>query len=280
MALIPPFFMDCVVAIGADDNKGKRKWIASGFLYGTYAAKNENNQKSYWVYLVTNRHVFEGLSKVYLRFNPQADEPAREYDIDLSDKNGNLLWSAHPNNDIDIAVIPINFNLLKEHAMQVNYFHNDDHSANVDKMNAIGITEGDFAYVLGFPMGLIGDKRNTVIVRSGSIARIRDALAKSNNTFLVDAFIFPGNSGGPVVTKPDAMSIQGTKAQTAAYLIGIVRAFVSYQDVAISQQTHRPRVVFEENSGLAEVHPMDLVDETIRLHRKKLSPDTTTTPAK
>lgn len=91
-------------------------------------------------------------------------------------------------------------------------------------MKELEITEGDFAYVLGFPMGIIGDKRNTVIVRSGSIARIRDALAKVNPIFLVDAFVFPGNSGGPVISKPDAISIQGTKSQDAAYLIGIVQS--------------------------------------------------------
>ena len=35
MALLPKHFPDCVVAIGIDDPGGtKRRWIASGFLYG------------------------------------------------------------------------------------------------------------------------------------------------------------------------------------------------------------------------------------------------------
>jgi hypothetical protein len=74
---------------------------------------------------------------------------------------------------------------------------------------------------------------------------------------LIDALVFPGNSGGPVITRPELTSIEGTKRQNNAYLLGVVRAYVPYQDVAISQQTGRPRIAFEENSGLAEVIPMD-----------------------
>ena len=36
MALIPPFFMDCVVAIGIESSGSGRQWVASGFLYGDY----------------------------------------------------------------------------------------------------------------------------------------------------------------------------------------------------------------------------------------------------
>ena len=40
MALIPRFFLDCVVAIGVptkkEQDKEQTKWIASGFLYGDF----------------------------------------------------------------------------------------------------------------------------------------------------------------------------------------------------------------------------------------------------
>jgi len=270
MALIPPFFPDCVVAIGVDGRDGERQWVASGFLYGHYIADKNDGEKLYRVYLVTNRHVFEDLPRAYLRVNPKADEPAREYALELLNKDGAPLWLSHPNAEIDVAIMPINIRLLKEHAMQVAYFQSDQHVASVNKMVELGITEGDFAYVLGFPMGLVGGKRNTVIVRSGSIARIRDVLVGANQEYLIDAFVFPGNSGGPVVSKPEALAIQGTKSQSAAYLIGIVKSYVPYRDVAVSLQTGRPRVIFEENSGLAAVYPIDFVQETIEEHLKLL----------
>jgi len=46
VALIPPFFLDCVVAIGTDDYDAERVWIASGFLYGRYL-KQEAAEKIY-----------------------------------------------------------------------------------------------------------------------------------------------------------------------------------------------------------------------------------------
>lgn len=117
MALIPPFFIDSVVAIGVDDPEGRRKWIASGFIYGRRIADKEDGQPQYRVYLVSNRHVFEGLRKVYLRVNPQADEPAREYDVDLVNETGAPIWIANPNTEMDVAVIPINIQILMEQGM-------------------------------------------------------------------------------------------------------------------------------------------------------------------
>jgi len=266
MALIPPFFTDCVVAIGTDDAEGERRWIASGFLYGDPLFDDAQRVADYRVYLVTNRHVLAGLSKAYLRCNPQADKRAREFDLSLfdEDKPG---WFTHPDDQVDVAVAPINFELLQESGMQVAYFQGDKHSATIDRMNTLGVTEGDFAYVLGFPMGLVGEQRNAVIVRSGTLARVRDLLARSSKIFLVDAFVFPGNSGGPVVLKPEAVTIDGTKPQLVPYLIGMVQAYVPYQDVAVSAQTGRPRVIFEENAGLAAVHPVDFIAEAITARR-------------
>ena len=46
-------------------------------------------------------------------------------------------------------------------------------------------------------------------------------------------------------------------------MIGVVAAYLPYHDIAISQQTRRPRIVFEENSGLASIVPIDRVIDTI-----------------
>jgi hypothetical protein len=97
-------------------------------------------------------------------------------------------------------------------------------------------------------------------------------------SFMIDSFVFPGNSGGPVVLKPDMFAIQGTKSQSKAALIGVVTDYRPYTDVAISPQTHRARVLFEENSGLADVLPIDYVEDTIRAWSKGQSlPDVDTT---
>jgi len=268
MALVPPFFSDCVVAIGVSAVEGQLRWVASGFLYGDFVCAKEEDQKEYHVFLVSNRHVFEDKHKVFLRFNPQGGQPARMYDLDLMDESGTLRWYPHPNQDIDIGIMPINVGLLREDEIQFSYFQSDQHVANLDKLAELQVSEGDFAYTLGFPMGLIGGERNYVIVRHGTIARIKDAISRGSPEFLLETLIYPGNSGGPVVTKPEMVKISGTKSVKSANLIGVVKSYVPYREVAVSEQTGRPRVIFEENSGLTAVIPIDFVQDVIKEARK------------
>lgn len=233
MALIPPFFLDCVVALGVDEGEGKTRWIASGFFLGDLAKPEPDGRNIYHVALVTNRHVFGKLKHLKVRANPTATAPAKEFSLDLVDpKTGEQCWYGHP--DVDVAVIPIAFKTLLDHGIRIGAFLSDQHVAGRAKAIELGLTEGDGVFALGFPLGLVGEERNFVIVRQGAIARIRDTLAGTSKEFLVDMSIFPGNSGGPVVSRPETTAIQGTKPQPAAYLLGIVKSYVPYRDLAIS----------------------------------------------
>lgn len=191
MALIPPFFLDCVVAIGFDTGKEEPEYMATGFLYGDFLKRVEEITY-YFIFLVTNKHVFEGAEACWLRFNPEGDEPARKFPLRLLDTEKKPMWSAHPDPEVDLAVIRINAPLLEKSKMRFNYFRSDMHIVDRKKAQEIGISEGDGVFALGFPMGLIGEKRDFVIVRQGAIARIRDALIGNSKEFLIDTSIFPG----------------------------------------------------------------------------------------
>ena len=265
MAAIPPFFPNCVVAIGHKDEAGKARWVASGFLYGKLSKAHEDpNQREYKVFLVTNKHVLRDQSQIFVRVNPKAAEPARQFDADLINQAScENIWTGHDSAEVDVAVLPINYQILLDQKMDVTFFASDQHTLNVEGMAKTEVSEGDPVFALGFPMGLVGDERNTVIVRGGVLARIRDTLAKPAFPFMVDTFIFPGNSGGPVISKPEMVAIQGTKFHPDAHLIGIISSYVPYSDVAVSQQTQRPRIIFEENSGLAVGYSVDCINEAI-----------------
>lgn len=253
----PDAYLDCVVAIGHEDTEGDVAWVASGFLYGH--PLRVDGQPCYQVYLVTNRHVFEGTRTAVLRCNPRGRRPAREFTLQLEDAHGHQTWLGHRRPSVDVAVVPINYELLRRHGIAVSFFGGDVHVATRRRWQALHMGEGDIAFVLGFPMGLVGGRRNTVIVRSGTIARVRDTLEGTSDEFLLDAFVFPGNSGGPVLlATPNGPPL----------LIGMIHAYVPYQDVAVSMQTQRPRVIFEENSGLSAAHPIDLVVSVIRRHQR------------
>jgi S1-C subfamily serine protease len=262
MALIPPFFLDCVVAIGFDQPNQTRQYTATGFLFGKLV-NQKGDYKEYSIYLVTNKHVFLNNRKAWLRFNPEGNEPAQEFDLLLVGEKNEKKWLEHENQSIDLAIIQLSAPFLLKRGISFGYFRSDQNVLTRDGSLKLGLSEGDSVFVLGFPMGLVGEKRNYVIVRQGAIARIKDSLGGTSKDFLIDTTVLPGNSGGPVITKPEFVSIQGTQSISTAYLIGIVRSYVAYQDIAISSQTKRPRIVFEENSGLASVIPIDFVVEIL-----------------
>jgi hypothetical protein len=163
MALIPPFALDCVVAIGFASKDGKLQYTATGMLYGQFLGQAGADRKTYRVFLVTSRHVLENKTQAYLRFNPRADEPAREYSLPLlappgvPGVEGAPLWTAHPDPEVDVAAIPLNAPLLLEKGLQFSWFRNDQHIALRERAEALGIVEGNGVFVLGFPMGLIGE---------------------------------------------------------------------------------------------------------------------------
>ena len=73
-----------------------------------------------------------------------------------------------------------------------------------------------------------------------------------------------------MILRPETTSLAGTKAIGKARLIGIVKQYVPYRDVATSQQTSRARIVFEENSGLTSVITIDRINETVERERKRI----------
>lgn len=277
MALLPPFYLDAVVALGFPNDDGVR-WAATGFLYFRVAglAPNDSDQVTGVCYLVTNKHVFGSAEVATVRCNSSGDGPPHDYNLELCRPDGSRMWTGHPDDRVDVAVVPINLGMLQEQGMDVSVILDTEHAMTRSGMAEGGVTEGDGVFVLGFPMGLVGDDRNFVIVRSGALARVRDAIAGSSTEFLIDATVFPGNSGGPVILRPEMASVEGTASRGRADLVGIVGAYLPYLDVAVSEQTGRRRVLFEENTGLSVVHPVDCINDAISAHEASMPPGVAT----
>ncbi len=239
MALIPPFFLDCVVSVGVQStlfNQGtfttQMNWIGTGFLVGRLIEGTEPNQ--YNTYLVTNKHVIQNQQLIFIKFNSLLGNLTTDYPYPLYNGN-NQNWVGHPDPNVDVAAMPIDPHFLNGENARFSFFELDKHSATSITLRNLGASEGDFLYVLGFPMGIVTNQNNCVIARSGIIARIRDVLAGASSTFLIDANIYPGNSGGPVINKPETTFINGTNSLLNAHLIGMVKSYVPYRDVAVSQ---------------------------------------------
>jgi S1-C subfamily serine protease len=268
MSLLPRGYLDTTVAIeaaDADREPTPYRTIGTGFFVALeYGDRSSAGVENHRLFLVTNRHVLAGRDDVLIRVNTK-DGAARRVRLALGSGAG-ANWAVHADERVDVALVLVNARVLLEAGTDLGYFRPTD-IAFVSTMKELGIGPGQDLFVLGFPLGMSGIDRNYVIARCGMIARLDDEILSASRTFLIDASIFPGNSGGPVIVKPSSESLAGSRPIDQAYVIGMVRSYLPYQEVAYSLQTEppTPRMVFTENSGLADVIPMDCIKETADL---------------
>ena len=266
MSAITQDCLNTVLALGIKsplpNNPNNIFWIGTGFLVGF---RTETTTE---VYLVTNKHVVQGPNKqsLVVRFNAQGPRSVNDLTLVIGNQHDGVQYSQHPNNKVDIIAVSVNTSLLSQTQSVYNFFEltSDICTLNAAKENSI--MEGSIVYALGFPMNLVEQDSQSPICRMGCISRIANCFRKKKpSDFLIDAQTFPGNSGGPVVTRE-----AGTGANGMAKLIGIVCAYIPYRESLYSRQTERERSVMEENSGLTVVQPVDRILEVVNIERNRI----------
>jgi len=261
MALLNKSHLNAVVSLEIQEGSVYQP-IATGFLIGFTVDKNPDPKlTTYRVFLVTNRHVFEGKNQIWLRFNKKNDTGSVRFSVDLV-INSEKKWLAHKDPNVDLAMLTISYQFLNEQNIEWIFYPEDIIAYQKDFEN-IGISLGDRVFILGFPMGLSGIQQNYALVKYGIISRVDKEIIEQAKCFLIDASIFPGNSGGPILLKPEISSIQNTKAVNSVYVLGVVSGYIPYKEILYSHQSTPPSFagVSMENSGLANIVPMDFAKE-------------------
>jgi hypothetical protein len=214
-------------------------FVGTGFLMNFYSMP----------LLVTNKHVMRGKELQY-RIN-RGDGRIDRIKIGHEDGYENYCdWFEHPDSTVDLAIhlvphipgsrlIGLNFETIGK---------NDE------------VYDGREIFYWGFPLGggAEDEHQHHPIMRSGIVAQNR-----FHNKYLIEANVYPGSSGSPVFTKPIAIKEETTIIFKAPRLIGIVSSYIPYREQAISKQTNRTRIIFEENSGLAMVMNAHTIYELI-----------------
>jgi hypothetical protein len=225
---IPSDFLKTVVSIEKVDDK-QTNAIGTGFLLQAPSSS---------VYLVTARHVIDAgngqaRSGLHFRFNNTNGPTTLLSDAFLTPHVGGWVISKQ----FDIACRRMGWKIESDiKAFQTNDF-----------LSSSALQAGAPAIILGFPMGLRSEKYAVPIARHGMVA------LADENTLMLDALVFPGNSGGPAFYSPDFSRSIFPQFLSTPKLIGIVSDYIPYIDTAISPQTGRPRISFEENSGLCHI---------------------------
>ena len=258
MALLSPRHLDPVVPIGVRRGRTAVEFVATGFTYDLWVGDRSLGNEKFCHFIVTNRHVIEHRETLFVRQNYSSD-------THVSINSPRDAWFFHPNPDIEVAVLQYDLPDSNGEPIKVPHPYNNRLALQREQLTEVQFGEGDEVFVLGFPLAMVaGGHRNYAIVRQGVIARIQDWYDHVVESFLIDALVFPGNSGGPVLTKPTSYSAHGNPIDHA-YLIGMVSESVAYESTARSERTGRVVLASTENTGLAQVIPIETIEETIRL---------------
>lgn len=261
MSLVPSDFVESVAAIGELGESDHINYIATAFLFGHPGSSQSSRRNSYWRFVVTNRHVVLPARQLWIRFRaPGTNQDSDPFPIPVEESSPGP-WITHPDPNIDLAILPLDAVPMPSEFAPDRFLTLDRHVITREELRSSECDEGNEVFILGFPLGIAGTSQNDVTVRNGIIARIKDWYDGRSKDFLIDSFIYPGNSGGPVVLKPVLWSSSHKPRVIYAKLLGLVSGYLAYTDVALSQQTGKIRHISEENSGLAQVVPIDAVVE-------------------
>lgn len=274
MALLNKNHLKSLVAVGTLSGEGGAFVCDStSFLVGFLFKDSANpSERLYTTFLVTNRHVFNGRDIVHLRFNTN-DEKLVIFEEALKFPDGQNKWLAHPDPQVDLALLSVSPNVLREHNV-LPMFISEEMFASSPDFESIGIAVGDDVYAIGFPMGIAGEEQNYPYVKAGLISRIDKEIILKRKAFIIDSSIFPGNSGGPVILKPTVSFLSDTKAVHQPYLLGVISGYLPYSEKLYTHQTNPPTVVSQtrEHSGLSFCVPMEFVKEIYNAWQEKQKP--------
>ena len=275
MSMLPKNYVDSVVTLSVQIAKDKTHIVGTGFLVGRLESEKDNI-KNYSIYLITNKHVVKGNDKMLVGFNQLGGVGFHEFDLELLSK-GRKQFSPHPNKSVDIIAVSVNCDFLSEKGARFSFFRLDEDAFTLKQMKDNDVYEGDLTYQLGYPLNLTGTSSKNPICRFGCISRVSNLYVPGHPelNYIVDSQSFPGNSGGPVILRPEPSTLNGGKFHLKSVLIGILYSYIPYQDPLISQQTGEVYSIMQENSGLTNVHTVDQIIEVVEIEKTRIgSPNT------
>ena len=257
MSIIPSAFLNAVTPIGIRVNQSVT-WVGTGF----FVTRRVNAKGDAKPFLITNKHVVKGHKSIVVKMRKRDDSSLNELDAPLDNANGPI-YKLHKEGSIDIAVIPLNANYIMENKYDFPAFDIDENAMSSFELRDNGVDEGSLIHMLGYPMGLVNVQSMLPICRLGCIARISEEQVKEQRNIMVDIQNFPGNSGSPVLLRPDIVSIKGTRNLTRCVLLGIIHSYLPYRETLIYSQTKETVEIRSENSGIAYAHPVEYIREII-----------------
>lgn len=240
MALIHPTMVASTLFLHDKDTAGTCFIVARPNLYNYSDPKShdfDNSVRDGWrMWLVTCAHCVEtdkpnNITIIETNAYPGIEPQKLCWKFERSQ------WTVHPgyidkdvtpHYDIAVAAPPTN-HVVWAQAVEPAYWPAHWHLSR-SLMKNEGIVEGDEIFFVGFPLEEGQGDRNYPLVRHGIISQCQPYMRKQSELIFIDGAIWPGNSGGPVVTKPAAMALKNTSQYKCSSLLGMVQSVGAFED--------------------------------------------------
>ena len=153
--------------------------------------------------IVTNKHVLKDIDNAILVFNPAG--PNGEFNLQgqklpFMVKDFQPLIHNHPNPAVDLAFIPVSrmFSKLRERGDPVfaTFFRRENFPKPEEWSELTALED---IVVIGYPDGIYDSWNNLPVLRRGITASHPKIDFEQRPEFLIDAAIYTGSSGSPVV---------------------------------------------------------------------------------
>jgi hypothetical protein len=195
----------------------------TGFFFGFFFHEDHHVPA-----IVTNKHVIAGASSCRLSLTMQKSEGVPDLDnfVEVTINDIQKRWINHPDPAVDLAIMPCGDlldNLSKQGkapfviTLDPNLVPTDDQFAELTPLEDI--------LVIGYPNGISDPAHNIPVLRRGITATPPYIDFHNRKEFLIDAAIFPGSSGSPVLLYNQgtwAARDGGTVVGNRIKLLGIV----------------------------------------------------------
>lgn len=222
--------------------------------------------------LVTNKHVVDGAAELDVRLvraggNGQPLPQATQTTITGFGANS---WLGHPVPEVDVAVLflgPVIQQMQQEG--RAPFFRAFSPDLMLTEQQAQELDALEEVTFVGYPNGLFDTENFLPIARRGQTATPIQNNYRGSPAFLIDASVFGGSSGSPVLIFDRGMYSTrsgGTVVGSRFHLVGVVAAVhIRQASGAVHELPARRIAVFEEPIDLGIVFKASAIQDCVNL---------------